>query len=350
MIILNIIYIILSNYIQINNIFLFTSIGLIILLIFDIYIYPNINNKYENFQIDKLPNIQYKYDPFLYNNISKLYPINPNNLISEDQYKRYKTFILQEDKSGQLIKEEKSGQIKQEEKSGQIKQEDKSEQIKQEDKSGQIKQEEKSGQIKQEDKSGQIKQEEKSGQINQEEKSGQIKQEEKSGQIKQEEKSGQINQDKIYNSDTVQILYEKINELEKIIKNNNCNDNTLEMIKNIVEKNNYINSNEIIQNLLNSDLKYNNSLNIDEMQPMGKDDNTVSNKWNNSYTILNTDKWRPPLHVNKVCKQEKQCPVCPSLTSGYPLDLMEFDKSRYVMGPDNISINYIKKLNNPIKP
>ena len=122
------------------------------------------------------------------------------------------------------------------------------------------------------------------------------------------------------------------------------------MIKNIVEKNNYINSNEIIQNLLNSDLKYNNSLNIDEMQPMGKDDNTVSNKWNNSYTILNTDKWRPPLHVNKVCKQEKQCPVCPSLTSGYPLDLMEFDKSRYVMGPDNISINYIKKLNNPIKP
>ena len=61
------------------------------------------------------------------------------------------------------------------------------------------------------------------------------------------------------------------------------------------------------------------------MQPLGMNDNTVSNSWDNSYTILNTDKWRPPLHVNKVCKQERQCPICPSITSGYPLNVMEYD-------------------------
>ena len=42
---------------------------------------------------------------------------------------------------------------------------------------------------------------------------------------------------------------------------------------------------------------------------------------------------------------ENNCPVCPMPVLGYPVNLKEWDDSRYVIGSDNISIDYIKELN-----
>ena len=86
------------------------------------------------------------------------------------------------------------------------------------------------------------------------------------------------------------------------------------------------------------------------MKPLGSYDNTFNNKWDNTYTLLNTDKWRPPLNKTPICKQERECIICPSLTNGYPLSVLEYDKSRYIMPPDNISIKYINKLNSKLTP
>jgi hypothetical protein len=46
--------------------------------------------------------------------------------------------------------------------------------------------------------------------------------------------------------------------------------------------------------------------------------------------LLNTYKWGPSLNPPPVCVTDKKCPVCPSLTSGYPLSLKDFDSSRKV--------------------
>jgi hypothetical protein len=137
----------------------------------------------------------------------------------------------------------------------------------------------------------------------------------------------------VYNNDTdiIQILERKIYKLEEMIeKSKNC----------------YINYNYEDND---NDLKYN-TLNPEKMKPLGSYDYTFNNKWDNTYTLLNTDKWRQPLSIPPVCKQEKSCTICPTLTSGYPVNVLDYDKSRYVMGPDNISINYINKLNSKITP
>jgi hypothetical protein len=147
----------------------------------------------------------------------------------------------------------------------------------------------------------------------------------------------------------LKLLQTKINNLEKTIKTD-INKNIIEdALMELIKKNKYVDSKGVIQDLLYGDLKFNNQLTPEQMQALGSYDNTFNNKWDNTYTLLNTDKWRPPTGKQPVCKQEKVCPVCPTLTSGYPLSVMDFDKSRSVMGPDGISVNYVKELNNPIK-
>jgi len=69
--------------------------------------------------------------------------------------------------------------------------------------------------------------------------------------------------------------------------------------------------------------------------PLGKNGNGFTNEWDHDYILLNTDKWAPALKPTPVCKTEKQCPVCPNLTSGYPLMLRDFDSSRRVTPPIN---------------
>ena len=69
------------------------------------------------------------------------------------------------------------------------------------------------------------------------------------------------------------------------------------------------------------------------LQPLGMDGPGFTNGWDQDYVLLSTDKWAPTMKPAPICKAEKECPVCPSLTTGYPLNLKEFDSSRKITQP-----------------
>jgi hypothetical protein len=69
---------------------------------------------------------------------------------------------------------------------------------------------------------------------------------------------------------------------------------------------------------------------VPSLQPLGANGNGLTNEWDQDYVLLNTEKWGPALNPPPVCVTDKKCPVCPSLTSGYPLSVREFDASRKV--------------------
>ena len=85
----------------------------------------------------------------------------------------------------------------------------------------------------------------------------------------------------------------------------------------------------------NDDSSFTNQL----LEPLGQNGNGLTNEWDHDYILLNTDKWAPALKPPPVCKTEQRCPVCPNLTSGYPLMLRDFDSSRRVTPPINADIN-----------
>jgi hypothetical protein len=92
-----------------------------------------------------------------------------------------------------------------------------------------------------------------------------------------------------------------------------------------------------------SDLEYN-QFNTKNMRSLGEGLQT----WKNDYIILNTDKWAPAQNPVPVCKTEKKCPVCPNVSAGFANNyttLKDFNPSRKVMGPDNMSGAYLEKLN-----
>ena len=64
------------------------------------------------------------------------------------------------------------------------------------------------------------------------------------------------------------------------------------------------------------------------------------------YSILPPSKWYPVPPHPPVCVTEKQCPVCPVMTSGAPVDLKEWNDSRRITPGDVINIDYAKdKMN-----
>lgn len=72
----------------------------------------------------------------------------------------------------------------------------------------------------------------------------------------------------------------------------------------------------------------------------------IDDNWeNDGYTMLDPKYWRPRVYASRDPFQEGKCPVCPSLTDGHPVNLLEFDQARYIMPSDNISVDYIKELN-----
>ena len=68
----------------------------------------------------------------------------------------------------------------------------------------------------------------------------------------------------------------------------------------------------------------------DMTKPLGSYDDTMTNKWNHGYTYLSTDKWSVPMVRPPVCINSSPCNVCPSNTSGYPVNLLDFDNSRKI--------------------
>ena len=144
-----------------------------------------------------------------------------------------------------------------------------------------------------------------------------------------------------------EIMEEKKTDLNKEFVNNNNEEEmkTKKYIDNLFGKNKYFDNNGFVKNVLDTDLKYS-QLSIDQMEKLGEYDNTFTNNWQNDYILLNTDKWRPPINNQYKVKCEKTCPVCPSLTKGYPVNVREFNNSKKILPPDNISVDYIiDKLN-----
>ena len=124
-----------------------------------------------------------------------------------------------------------------------------------------------------------------------------------------------------------------------------CESKIEKYLERLFKEGKYFDKNGLLQNVMNNDMRYS-QLTDSQMQPLGSNDMTMNNTWDNDYVLLNTDKWKVPQSSPYKCKQEKECPICPSLTSGYPVNVKDFNNARKVMPPDNINIDYIKdKLN-----
>ncbi len=77
--------------------------------------------------------------------------------------------------------------------------------------------------------------------------------------------------------------------------------------------------------------------------PLGKYDDTFSNKFDHGFSYLDTDRWKVPVRRPPVCIADKPSTVHPVLTSGYPLDVKEWDTSRRVMPNDEINVEYVSQ-------
>jgi hypothetical protein len=80
-----------------------------------------------------------------------------------------------------------------------------------------------------------------------------------------------------------------------------------------------------------------------DYQPLGENGNNFTNKWDHDYLLLDTEKWAPTMKPAPVCKTEKVCPVCPSLSTGNSISLKDFDLSRKITPPVNSDLT---KMNN----
>ena len=108
----------------------------------------------------------------------------------------------------------------------------------------------------------------------------------------------------------------------------------------------YIDSNGFVQNIVDNEMRFT-MYSPTQNEKLGTYDASFTNEWKNDYALLNTDKWRPPISNGMYkCKTEKKCPVCPSLTTGYPVRVKDFDIARKILPPDMINTDFInEKLN-----
>ena len=158
---------------------------------------------------------------------------------------------------------------------------------------------------------------------------------------------------------------ENLKALEEVNKRKKIEEDDLKRSKIINEIKNKTYTFDEVKNLMNSVSKnkliekygsmYNgqvkNEYNEDEnftdqsLKPLGENGNGLTNEWDHDYILLNTDKWAPALKPTPVCKTEKTCPVCPNLTTGYPLMLRDFDSTRRVTPPINADIVSMNNTN-----
>jgi hypothetical protein len=137
-----------------------------------------------------------------------------------------------------------------------------------------------------------------------------------------------------FNKDEITKDKSESRELSPLMKN---------YLKSMLKEGKYIDDFGFIKNMTDNDMKYSMYRHKDH-EMLGTNDPTFTNKWNNDYVLLNTDKWRPTINHNMYkCKQEVKCQVCPSMTSGYPVKLKEFDMARKILPPDNINVDYINE-------
>jgi hypothetical protein len=110
---------------------------------------------------------------------------------------------------------------------------------------------------------------------------------------------------------------------------------TIPVLQNIVKQNNEADT--------SNEMKYT-ELPPEMHQPLGSYDNTFTNDFNHGYTLLNTDKWSVPMKRPPVCIQEKECPVCPSMTTGSFMYVKDFPMETHI--PEKINMDYVNdKIN-----
>lgn len=134
------------------------------------------------------------------------------------------------------------------------------------------------------------------------------------------------------------------NSTNNIVNDKNISDIVISVISHLKDQG-YVKINEDEEySLKNSDVKYS-QMDPRKTENLGDPTNKFGSNWNNEYTLLNTSKWAPVM-TNYNCKYNDKCPPCSQLTSGYPLNLKEFDSASKLIHDDNINIKYIKdKLN-----
>jgi hypothetical protein len=130
---------------------------------------------------------------------------------------------------------------------------------------------------------------------------------------------------------------EQIRKIINLIKK----EKLIEKLDNQPNQTGLVPTNTIIPQVLNPGSNVSNtSLSSDpSLQPLGMNGTGFTNEWDHDYILLSTDKWAPTMKPAPVCKVEKECPVCPSLTSGYPISVREFDSSRKIMPPIAANVN-----------
>jgi hypothetical protein len=139
------------------------------------------------------------------------------------------------------------------------------------------------------------------------------------------------------------MLKQLANKLDTNNNECNCENRVKEAVDKYLKNGKYVDDNGIIKNIIDSDMIYN-QLDISMLQSLGSHDNTFSNKWDKGYTYLDTNKWNVP--KVQLSNPPNINNIVSSLTPGYPINLLEFDNSRKVLGPDKINLQYIKeKLN-----
>jgi len=85
----------------------------------------------------------------------------------------------------------------------------------------------------------------------------------------------------------------------------------------------------------------NNNLPNDFYSPIG---DKIANDWDKSYTILDTSKWMVPMPRPPVCINTSPCKVCPSDSSNYPVNLLEWNDSRHVITDNTESTQPTKNI------
>jgi hypothetical protein len=146
-----------------------------------------------------------------------------------------------------------------------------------------------------------------------------------------------------FNTKSDEISEEQIRKIINLIKKEKLIENLDESPKQtglVQISNNKIDTPTVSQssNMSNSSLS-----NDPSLQPLGMNGNGLTNEWDHDYLLLSTDKWAPTMKPTPVCKAEKECPVCPSLTTGYPVSLKEFDLSRKIMPPIAANVTSMNK-------
>jgi hypothetical protein len=146
-----------------------------------------------------------------------------------------------------------------------------------------------------------------------------------------------------FNTKSSEISEEQIRKIinlikkEKLIENLDESSNQTGLVQ---VSNNKVEPTEVSQSSNVSNISLSND---PSLQPLGMNGNGLTNEWDHDYILLSTDKWAPTMKPAPVCKVEKECPVCPSLTSGYPISVREFDSSRKIMPPIAANVTLMNK-------